>query len=87
MSEPLNRLLVIDDQPDLCEFIAEVGIHVGYEVRAVTVCAGGMETQAALDFLDDCGCDRAQGYSIGRPMPGEAIPGSVKTWNATQGEP
>ena len=52
----------------------------------LTVCAEGVETQASLDFLDDCGCDRAQGYFIGRPMPGEAIPECVRTWNAAQGD-
>ena len=52
----------------------------------LTVCAEGVETQASLDFLDDCGCDRAQGYFIGRPMPGEAIPQCVRTWNAAQGD-
>jgi len=50
----------------------------------LTVCAEGVETQASLDFLEDCGCDRAQGYFIGRPMAGDAIPERVRTWNAGQ---
>ncbi len=52
----------------------------------LTVCAEGVETRAALDFLEDCGCDRAQGYFIGRPMPGEAIPECVRTWNTALGD-
>jgi EAL domain-containing protein (putative c-di-GMP-specific phosphodiesterase class I) len=35
--------------------------------------AEGVETQAALDFLTDLGCDGAQGYHIARPMSGGAL--------------
>src|ERR1700754_2584414 len=31
-----NKLLVIDDQPDLCEFISEAAASMGFETRAVT---------------------------------------------------
>ncbi|MGH8187141.1 MAG: EAL domain-containing response regulator, partial [Steroidobacteraceae bacterium] len=34
--EVSNRLLVIDDQPDLCEFISEAARGLGFESRAVT---------------------------------------------------
>lgn len=37
------------------------------------VIAEGVETAAALDQLRDFGCDLAQGYYIGRPMPLEAF--------------
>ena len=36
MLEPANKLLVIDDQPDLCEFISEAAMGLGFEARAVT---------------------------------------------------
>jgi len=29
-------------------------------------------------------CDRAQGYFIGRPMPGDALENAVREWNAKQ---
>ena len=36
MPEPANKLLVIDDQPDLCEFISEAAAGLGFESLAVT---------------------------------------------------
>ncbi|QIG47091.1 EAL domain-containing protein [Nordella sp. HKS 07] len=35
----------------------------------IPVLAEGIETKAHLDFLKDEGCDEAQGYFLGRPMP------------------
>lgn len=37
------------------------------------VCAEGVEKKGALDFLEEVGCDYAQGYFLGRPMPAEAL--------------
>ncbi len=51
-----------------------VGLAHGIGLR---VCAEGIETAAALDFLGESGCDYAQGYHIGRPMAAEAIPDHV----------
>ena len=36
LQESPNRLLVIDDQQELCEFIAEVAKRLGFEAMAVT---------------------------------------------------
>lgn len=47
-------------------------------------CAEGVETQAILDYLESVGCDRAQGYFIGKPMPGAQIPEAVTNWNNSQ---
>jgi EAL domain-containing protein (putative c-di-GMP-specific phosphodiesterase class I) len=49
-------------------------------------CAEGVETQAILDYLESVSCDRAQGYFIGRPMPGAQIPDAVVQWNARQSD-
>lgn len=37
------------------------------------VIAEGVETRAQLDFLQDEQCDRAQGYYIAHPMPGDEL--------------
>jgi len=37
------------------------------------VCAEGIEKEGALDFLGEIGCDYAQGYFLGRPMPAAAL--------------
>jgi EAL domain-containing protein (putative c-di-GMP-specific phosphodiesterase class I) len=41
------------------------------------VCAEGLETQGALDHAVEFGCDRFQGYFLGRPIPQEEIPAAI----------
>jgi len=48
------------------------------------VVAEGVEDQEDWDFLRRTGCHLAQGYFIGRPMPGADLPGWVETWKARQ---
>ncbi|GAA4183600.1 bifunctional diguanylate cyclase/phosphodiesterase [Shinella granuli] len=51
-------------------------LALGQTLR-VPVLAEGVETRSQLDILLDEGCDEAQGYFLGRPMPVERIrPGS-----------
>ena len=40
---------------------------------ALTVTAEGVEDQATLDRLRAMGCDRAQGYLMGRPIPADEL--------------
>jgi EAL domain-containing protein (putative c-di-GMP-specific phosphodiesterase class I) len=63
--------------------MVETMVLLAHKLR-LTACAEGVETQQALDFLDEVGCDRAQGYFIGRPMPGAALVTAVQNWNAKQ---
>jgi len=44
--------------------------------------AEGVEDQADWDFLRSTGCDLAQGYFIGKPMPASEIPGWISVWEA-----
>jgi EAL domain-containing protein (putative c-di-GMP-specific phosphodiesterase class I) len=39
----------------------------------LTVVTEGVEDRETLDFLQEIGCDLAQGYYIARPMPGDAV--------------
>jgi EAL domain-containing protein (putative c-di-GMP-specific phosphodiesterase class I) len=48
--------------------LVELGHSLG-----LTLTAEGVEDSETLDFLNDIGCDLAQGYHIGRPMGGERV--------------
>ena len=51
-----NRLLVVDDEPDICKFIASIGRAAGYDV--MTCCHGGEfgrlfdETRPSMVVID-----------------------------------
>jgi EAL domain-containing protein (putative c-di-GMP-specific phosphodiesterase class I)/ActR/RegA family two-component response regulator len=63
--------------------MVETMVLLAHKLR-LKACAEGVETQAVLDYLESVSCDRAQGYFIGRPMPGEQIPNAVMQWNQQQ---
>ena len=63
--------------------MVETMVLLAHKLR-LTACAEGVETPEVLEFLDSVGCDRAQGYFIGRPMPGADLAGRVEDWNASQ---
>jgi diguanylate cyclase (GGDEF)-like protein/PAS domain S-box-containing protein len=47
-------------------------ISLGHQL-GLSVIAEGVETAAQRDCLRDAGCDAAQGYFVGRPMPAAAV--------------
>lgn len=50
----------------------------------LSVCAEGVETKEALDFLGSVACDSAQGYYISRPIAPQEVPEIVRRWDAGQ---
>jgi len=54
---------------------ADLGRDLGMKIVAE-----GVETQEDWDCAAELGCDLLQGYFIARPMPGEQIPGWVRSW-------
>ncbi|WP_013321179.1 diguanylate cyclase domain-containing protein [Gloeothece verrucosa] len=56
----------------LCQAIIMLGKAFKLEVLAE-----GVETIKQLEFLKNCGCDHAQGFLISRPVPPDALLGSL----------
>jgi len=86
---PFNELKIdISFVRDVCHtnearVMVEIMVMLAHKL-GLTCCAEGVETPEILDFLNKSECDRAQGYLIGRPVPGEQLPGIVKLWNDRQ---
>ena len=47
---------------------------------SLEVCGEGVETQTALDFLEEARCDSAQGYLICPPVSHLEIPAVIRNW-------
>ncbi len=57
---------MLEDRQD--EIIVNSTINLAHNL-GLRVVAEGVENEALLECLDQMGCDEAQGYFIGRPMP------------------
>jgi EAL domain-containing protein (putative c-di-GMP-specific phosphodiesterase class I) len=69
----INRTLVqgLDDgarAPAIVETIVRLGHALQIKVTAI-----GVETEAELGAVRDLGCDRAQGFYLGKPMTGDEL--------------
>jgi EAL domain-containing protein (putative c-di-GMP-specific phosphodiesterase class I) len=62
----------IEDDPEDAALVAGL-IGLAHRLGMKTV-AEGVERPAQLAFLREEGCDFAQGYLLGRPMPAAAVP-------------
>jgi EAL domain-containing protein (putative c-di-GMP-specific phosphodiesterase class I) len=56
--------------------IAELAHNLG-----LSVCAEGVETAGALEFLVELGCEKVQGYYIQMPSPADEFTEFVLDWN------
>ncbi len=65
------------DQTSRTMYTTCLGLAKELQMRTV---AEGVEDRADWDFVRATACDAAQGYFIGRAMPGEAIPGWAVKW-------
>ena len=65
------------------KIMVDAMVELGHKL-SLTVCAKGVETDAALDFLGSVQCDSAQGYLIGRPTPATHIPEMIRKWTRRQ---
>jgi len=61
----------ITSKSDDAEIIRTI-INMGKTLRRQVV-AEGVETEAQLALLKECGCDQVQGYLLNRPVPGDAL--------------
>ncbi len=59
---------MLEDKQD--EVIVNSTIHLAHNL-GLTVVAEGVENEELMHYLQSLGCDEAQGYHIGRPMPAD----------------
>lgn len=61
--------------------IVETIIMLGHKL-GITVCAEGVETKESLDFLVNAGCDKVQGYYVGRPSSARIVEKRIMEFQA-----
>lgn len=69
----LDRAFIMalpEDRNDMA--IVRASIRLAHEM-GIEVVAEGVENPAALAWLKDQGCERAQGYLISKPMPADVF--------------
>jgi len=49
----------------------------------IKVCAEGVETRSALEYLESVGCDRAQGYLVSPAVAADQFARIARNWNRT----
>ena len=69
----LDRSFIIDLETDqIARLIVSAIIDIA-KCKNIETIAEGMETPAQVQILKDAGCDFAQGYLYGKPMPPEEL--------------
>ncbi|WP_350349047.1 EAL domain-containing protein [Agromyces sp. G08B096] len=67
----LDRTLVGDDSPEALKTMSRA-VDVAHR-SGIRVVAEGIETEEQLERVRRLGCDRGQGWLLGRPMSGEGM--------------
>jgi diguanylate cyclase (GGDEF)-like protein len=65
------------DAKDATIVRSTIGLAHSLGFRAV---AEGVENEAIMALLRELGCDEAQGFHLGRPMPAAEMPGFARQW-------
>jgi EAL domain-containing protein (putative c-di-GMP-specific phosphodiesterase class I) len=63
--------------------IIEAIVLLGHKL-GLSVCADGVETQSAFDFLARIGCDKLQGFLVGRPENAARVETSLRNQTASR---
>ena len=80
----IDRSLVQElDQSREAKTMVRAIVDLGHNLH-MKVCAEGVESQSALDFLSFIGCDRAQGYLVSRAVPPAELEAAVRGWVPNQ---
>jgi EAL domain-containing protein (putative c-di-GMP-specific phosphodiesterase class I) len=80
----IDRSFVIDaERSEDCRVIIRSIIDLAHNLGMESV-AEGVESETTLKLLYDLGCDAAQGYHIGRPMPGSTMLEFARGRNAVE---
>ena len=76
----IDRGLIIglDDKEN--KTIVRAIIHLAHQV-GLPVVAEGVETRDTWQQLRSMGCERAQGFLIGKPLPAREVPAWLAAWN------
>ena len=76
----IDKSFVIDVNRDKeAEVIVRSIVDLGHNL-GLKVCAEGVETEEAMDFLRSIKCDLAQGYYISKPLPPSDAMALIDTW-------
>lgn len=69
----IDRSFVMEmDRDEEAKIIVRSIANLGHNI-GLSICAEGVETQEALNYLGSLNCETAQGYHMSRPLPAEEI--------------
>ena len=78
-----KSLVLRTPQSKEASIMVETLVELAHKLN-LTVCAEGVETEEALQFLNSINCDSAQGFLISRPIPPKDVPTVIDRWDRRQ---